>query len=135
MNDKQYHDQEMTRLYRKMAAIEAEPAKEQAESAATLLESMIEVKWMVEKADWIVYGNYGYAEQFKAKQILSLSKRANKAAQLCQLTAALEYGVKSATVRKLWHKLTPEQQTALNAAFQALIDDTIAAETELTATE
>lgn len=122
LNRNQYDHDEVHRWYVDMQEVEKAPLAERKDAAKEFFEAMRDTPDIVgERVGWLIDGNYGYGAMLKAKQTLAASKRANKAAQLNVLIAALEWRCPGAMAVAMWKKLTPAEKAKLDHAIQAEI--------------
>ena len=121
--DPDYHIREMRTA---QAQADAKRKDQSPDDAARLLDALtVNLDHFAQSVEWLIAGNYGYAQQWEAWQILN-AKRMNKPAALCQIVALLEYGVKEEKTRKVWRGLTDAQQFAVAKAMQRVIDSALA---------
>lgn len=112
-----YHDREMRIM---LAQADAKRKDQHNDDLERLRYAMTDnLAHLVQSVDWLLAGHYGYAQHYQAWQ--TVNGRGNKAAALCQMVALWEYGVSEDRARRVWSKLTQEQQQVLNAAILAVI--------------
>ena len=120
----QHEINEISHYMREVAEVEKAPLHERKEAAAEFYDAMAHHPETVgERVGWLLDGNYGQGAYLKAKQVLGMSKRANKIASLTQMTAGAEWRCPFRLAVAAWKKLTPAQKAALDKAIQAEIDN------------
>lgn len=118
MHDQAYEHREWQEYHRKITEVEKAPLHERKEAAKEFYEAMANDPALVgERIGWVLNGSYGYGAMQVAKRVLGMSKRANKAAHLNTMVAALEWNAPGKMVAAMWKKLTPGQKTALDKAI------------------
>jgi hypothetical protein len=124
MPDYEYENRALQEAWRKIQEVEKAPLAERKEACANFLDAMKNHPDLVgERVGWLIDGNYGYGEMKKAHQVLGMSKRANKAAQLTHLVAIFEWSCPGAMAIAGWKKLSAAQKAALDRAVKAEIAD------------
>lgn len=125
----QHDHDEVRRWYNEVQEVEKAPLHERKEAAKEFYEAMRDAPELVaERVGWLIDGNYGQGAYLKAKQVLGMSKRANKAAQLNAMTAAMEWKCPGAMAVAAWKKLTPAEKAKLDHAIQAEIKSAMESE-------
>jgi len=110
------------RAYRtKLQEVENAPLQERKENAIEWFNDLHDPKLIGERIDWLLDGSYGYAEYWKALQILE-SPRMNQVAALCVMIAILEWSTPQRLAIAAWKKLSPGQQATLKKEIQDIID-------------
>ena len=66
-----------------------------------------------ERIDWLFEGVFGHGPMLLARDIVDLSPRTNREAQLFRLVLALNDGVGGDGAARIWRALTPDEQTAV----------------------
>ena len=118
---REYEEREAADLRRKLTEIERAPLAERREAAAAYTEALSQYPEVVaERVEWLINGSYGYGAHAAARRILA-DTHSNRAAQLGQLTAALEWLCPNARARTAYNGLTAEQQTDINNKIEAVI--------------
>lgn len=129
--DPRYHMRELSNLSARLAEIEHAPLADRREAYTNFAETARDNPHVIpNRVGWLLNGSYGYGAYFRAWQIATASKRTNKAAQLCQLIAAVEWGCTAADCRKAYKALSADQQRALTDAILAVMNEMIADNTE-----
>ena len=122
MNDKEYHDAEMTRYRRDMMRIEQQSLADRQAARADVLENMRDVEGIRAALDHIFAGNYGYAQLHKAKEIIG-NKRMNRAAALMAMIGQCDNMCPPTFTVQAYKKLSAEERAALDAAFAEFIEN------------
>lgn len=121
----QYHANEMSRLARHLQQIENAPLLDRKEARKDWAEALQKYPDLItQRLGWLFNGSYGYGAMVRAREIAG-NKRANRAAALGLLIAALEWQCPADFARSEFRKLPAEQQEALNAAIIKAADDSL----------
>ena len=121
MADTQYHNSEMVNLNTRLHRISLASLADRKAAQAEALELMRDLERVSRNLDWLLAGNYGYAEQYRIKQIAGID-RGNRAAQSMQLLAALDCGCPQTECIRAWKALTTAEQGALDACILTVLD-------------
>ena len=117
----EYEEREAVDLRRKLAEVERAPLADRKAAAADYARTLAENPDIVaERVDWLIQGSYGYGSYRAALRILA-DKQSNRAAQLGQMIAALEWQCPNARARQVYNGLTVTQQTNVNKRIEAVI--------------
>lgn len=117
----EYHIQEMSRFFRKMARVERAPLRERQEARKEWLEALDCPPEIARNVLLVLNGIYGYAEQQRALAIIQ--ERENRIAAMSLLLAALDHNCPNAFTRGAFLSLSPEKQIAVNSAIRSAIDE------------
>ena len=122
--DREYHDREMKRLFKRIEDIEKAPLSERREGREDYLRGLRDNPDIIaERVTWILNGAYGYAEQFRAKYILENCKRKSAVVQLAYLVAAFDDSCPQVFAAQAFKKLMPEQQEKINNLIAQEVED------------
>ena len=116
-----YEMREAQEYQRQLRDVEKAPLADRKEAAEAFLEAMKDPALVAERISWLFDGNYGYGAMQAAKRVLGMSARANKAATLTQMIAALEWRTPPRLAVQAWKKLSSAQKAALDKAVKAEI--------------
>lgn len=106
----------------RIRAIESAPLAERKENAAEWGKDLQDPTLIAERVYWLLDGNYGAAEYYKALQILA-SPRMNRVAALSVMIAALEWNTPQREAIAQWKKLTINQQNDLQRAIETVMKE------------
>lgn len=121
--DQEYERKELNSAMNDMRQIEMAPLTERKEAANEFFEAMRDDPALVaERIGWLFNGDYGYGQRMKARQVLGMSKRANKVASINQLVGAYEWRSPPAMTVAVWKKLTSPQKNLLQRAIEIVIE-------------
>lgn len=81
-----------------------------------------------ERIGWLFSGEFGFGAQRAAISVLHSGGRSNKAAQLTQMIAALDFQCPVTMSAKSWKKLSAGEKKALDKEIQAAIRDAATAD-------
>jgi hypothetical protein len=124
MYNDSYEMHELQDAVRKIREVDAAPLVERKKACAAFLDAMKNRPETVgERVGWLIDGNYGYGEMKKAHQVLGMSARANKAAQLTHLIGVFEWNCPAKMAVAGWKKLSASEKAALDRAVKAEIAD------------
>jgi hypothetical protein len=113
----EYEMREFHEFQRQMREAETNPSRK-ADCAHFAQQMAADPGLIAERIGWLIDGSYGYGAMQKAKQVLGMSARANKAAQLTHMIGALEWRCPPRMTIVAWKKLTPAQKKALDRAVK-----------------
>ena len=117
----EYEATEMHNAMARERKINAAPLVDRHEARAEFSDALKSPELVAERVRWLLDGNYGYGEMMRAQAIAS-NRRANRAANLGRLIAVYEWQCPADFATQAWKGLTPEQQTAVNAAIDAEVN-------------
>jgi hypothetical protein len=107
---------------RRIREVESAPLQDRKEAQAEWFKDLKNPDLIKERIEWLIDGNYGYAEMMKAVQILK-SPRMNRVAALAVLIAQLEWMCPRRMATDAWLKLTPQEQEAVNGKIKEAITE------------
>ena len=116
MTQQEYHNNEIRQFHRKLAQIDRAPLTERQEARADVLDAMKAPEYIVRNLDWLLNGSYGYAEQFKAREIVA-NTRCNRAAQLTSMLGYLDHNCPANFTAQAYKKLAADERAALDKAI------------------
>jgi hypothetical protein len=123
VKDVDYELRSLNEASRHMQEVENAPLRDRKEAQAKFQEAMKERPELVaERLGWLFDGNYGYGEMLKARQVINLSKRTNKKAQLTHLIGVFEWQCPVTMSSSTWKKLTKTEQNRLDRAIDLVIE-------------
>ena len=118
----EYEMRESREYQRQIQEVERASLSERKEAAADFLEAMRDHPDTVgERVGWLIDGNYGKGAYDAARRVLAMSKRANKAAMLTHMIAALEWRCPARAATAAWKKLSPEEKRRLDTVVRSAI--------------
>jgi hypothetical protein len=122
-SDYEYEMRERAEFNRALGEPDKDPLSERKEACANFLDAMASKPELVgERIGWLIDGNYGYGSYKYARDVVIPNRRANRQAQLTHIIGALEWRCPVTMTMKAWHKLTPAQKKALDAAVTKEIE-------------
>jgi hypothetical protein len=121
MTHTEYHSREMANLVDRLSHLALAPLSDRREAQADAAELMRDTERVARNLQWLLEGNYGYAEQQQAQRIQAL-KRGNREAQAMQLLAALDCFCPQRECIVAWKGLTVAEQSALSFSIRAVLD-------------
>jgi len=131
MQSYEYELAEKNKTARRLAEIERTSGAERKAAYQDMQQALTDCPSIIQdRLSWLLDGTYGHGEMLRALEVIDLSGRANKPAQLMTLFCAFEFGVKGADVRKFFKSLTPDVQTALTDGINQAIKEWLADQDE-----
>ena len=121
MKNTEYHTRELANLAGKLQHLALAPLSERKEAQADAAELMRETERVARNIEWVLAGNYGYAEQQQMARIKAIT-RGNREAQAMQLLAALDCFCPQRECILAWKSLTKAEQDALAFAVSSTLD-------------
>lgn len=122
-SQQEYVNRSLVEAHRHIQEIEGAPLSDRKEASKEFFEAMRDSPDLVaERLGWLFDGNYGYGEMLKARQVVDLSARANKVAQLNTLIGIFEWQCPARMVADAWKKLTAPQKDLLDRALKIVIE-------------
>lgn len=121
----EYEANELRAFRKQLAQVESSPLADRREARRNWQTALTDTPLIAKRMSWLLCGNYGYGAM-KAAQSVAQNKRMNRAAQLGQWLAALEWNCPADFARQAWNSLAPEHQNAVNAAIMEEVESWIA---------
>lgn len=122
MNSTEYHITELNNFAKRIARLDLAPLAERKTAQEDASELMRNLPIVERNLDWLLAGNYGYAEQYQAKRIAEM-KRGNRAAQAMQLLAALDCYCPARECTEAWKTLSDAEKSALDKTIIEVLDN------------
>ena len=121
MTHTEYHQRELANLAGKLQHLALAPLSERKEAQADAAGLMRDTERVARNIEWVLAGNYGYAEQQQMERIKAIT-RGNREAQAMQLLAALDCFCPQRECIAAWKSLTVGEQDALSSAIRSALD-------------